>query len=161
MIPPDSISSCRAEISRNAPINRSPTSDYSDYREPVDSYRVPDFAINLLDFQRLNSISRRNRCFQRRLLQKVLAMAHQDQNKLVTELDNQNWPVIEITAHRLKGSSANVGAIAVHQVATDLEAGAQAQNKRQCEDTLTLLKEKLVELDQFIGQHYHASRGNG
>ncbi|MDJ1179293.1 Hpt domain-containing protein [Roseofilum sp. BLCC_M91] len=147
MIPPDS------DISRNTAI-RSSTSDYSD---PVDSRRVPDFAINLLDFQRLNSISRRNRRFQRRLLQKVLAMAHQDQNQLLTELDNQNWPVIEITAHRLKGSSANVGAIAVHQVATDLEANAQSQNRRQCEDSLTLLKEKLVELDEFIGQHYPQS----
>lgn len=153
MIPPDSIPSCCTDRSRNTAI-RSSTSDYND---PVDSRRVPDFAINLLDFQRLNSISRRNRRFQRRLLQKVLAMAHQDQNQLLTELDNQNWPVIEITAHRLKGSSANVGAIAVHQVATDLEANAQSQNRRQCEDSLTLLKEKLVELDRFIGQHYPQS----
>lgn len=115
------------------------------------------YTINRLDFQRLNAISRRNKGFQRRLLQKVLAIAYQDRHQLLTELEQENWTEIEIAAHRLKGSSANVGAIAVHQVATELEAGAQAQNHQQCQESLTLLKQKLGELDELIRQHYPPS----
>lgn len=124
---------------------------------PLSSKIVCYYTINRLDFQRLNSISRRNKSFQRRLLQKVLAIAYQDQHRLLIELEHENWTVIEIAAHRLKGSSANVGAIAVHQVATELETGAQVQNHKQCEDSLTLLKQKLVELDQLIEQYYPSS----
>lgn len=124
---------------------------------PLSSKIVCYYTINRLDFQRLNSISRRNKSFQRRLLQKVLAIAYQDRYQLLMELEHENWTGIEIAAHRLKGSSANVGAIAVHQVATELETGAQAQNYQKCQESLTLLKQKLEELDELIGQYYPPS----
>jgi len=157
MIHPDSIPLYRAERSINPSINSPmivPMTDSSNDPEPVSSQDVPSLSLNLLDVQRLDAISRRNRRFQRRLLQKVLAIADKDRDQLLTELKNQNWPAIEIAVHRLKGSTANVGAIAVHQVTTELEAAVEARNPEQCEDALTLLKQKLVELDDFIRQHY-------
>lgn len=106
-----------------------------------------------LNLKRLQTISSGKKEFQQKLLTLYLERAETDLVTIHQALVEQDFSSLLQQAHRLKGSSGNIGATVLTQVATQLENAAKQQNLSQCAKWVRTLEPNLKNLKQFIGQY--------
>lgn len=69
----------------------------------------------------------------------------------------QDAPTLRQEAHHLKGSSGNVGANSMYQVAAQLEAAALKQQADQFTPLYTELENAYAEASNWIAQHFQVT----
>lgn len=72
--------------------------------------------------------------------------------RLENSINDQEVDRVRISAHAIKGSAANIGAMQVREVAATIEADAKGGDISAAADLLLLLKERLKEFRQLFEQ---------
>lgn len=125
------------------------TSDSSEPEQsPISNDNPP------LDLKRLNSISKGRVEFQQRLLTVFMEKAEVDLAALKEAIAHSDFDQIQSYAHRLKGSSANVGASEVRAIAAQLETLARENTLANCRKLFASIEEKLALVRAFIQDHF-------
>lgn len=106
-----------------------------------------------LDLQRLNAVSGGKVEFQRKLLQAFTERAQADLAELHGAVVEQDFLAVEQQAHRLKGASANVGAMELSAIASQVESLARQQRGGECSQLLSAMEQQLEQVILFINQH--------
>ncbi len=106
-----------------------------------------------LNLKRLQAISGGKKEFEQKLLAVYMERTETDLVKIHQAIAERDFSTIVQQAHRLKGSSANVGATLLTQVATQLETAAKQQDLSQCAKWISTLEPNLKNLKQFIRQY--------
>lgn len=110
----------------------------------------------LLDLDRLQTISRGKVEFQKKLLAVFMENAHQDLIKLRQATSASDFQVMAMVAHRIKGSSGNVGVAILTAIAADIEQKARHQTIEGCMSLIDSLAENLSRVDSFIEQKFYS-----
>lgn len=134
----------RSEVNDEA---RSPLTPAADAAAPLEG---PEGVVNL---QRLRSVSKGRAEFERKLLTAFLTKSHEELPLLRQAIADANFDQVAQYAHRIKGSSANVGMTALAAIARDLE---DCVRDRQSDGTFELLKRieaQLEALESWIQTH--------
>lgn len=90
-----------------------------------------------------------------RLVQKFVPLARQYAEDVQRAVEQRDLAAVEQTAHRLKGTAANVSAEAVRQVAAELEALGRNQDLGGAE---VLVRQLFVEVERVIRFHGKENR---
>lgn len=114
----------------------------------------------LLDKKRLEQLARINNKLPQRLLQAFVGNSEADLATAKIALDGKDWQTLEYQAHRLKGTSANVGVLLMADLAAQLEAHArifqsQPQNVKLAtiealEKIVTAMSNNLLRVRDFV-----------
>lgn len=111
-------------------------------------------ALNLdetpLDLERLNSISRGKASFQQQLVQTFVENAQLGLEQMRLALQVNDLVTIEQQAHRIKGSSANVGVRGMPDVAAQLEQQAREKTLEGATERLEALERHLEKVKGFL-----------
>ncbi|MDB9313110.1 PAS domain S-box protein [Spirulina sp. CS-785/01] len=105
---------------------------------------------NPIDTQRLNDITQGRLEIQKQLLISFVEKSYSDLEQIKQALDQEDWETITHLAHRIKGSSSNVGAKALSQVASTLEQQVNQENPDPCYALIQDLNQQLGELANFV-----------
>ncbi|VXD12987.1 putative Histidine kinase [Planktothrix serta PCC 8927] len=108
-----------------------------------------------LNIERLQAISGGKKDFQQKLLRVYLDRTDQDFSQIRQAIADQDFVSLQQYAHRLKGSSANVGATIISQLAYQLENATQQQNISLCSQLVTNIEHNLETLKTYIEQYLH------
>ncbi|NEQ30048.1 MAG: Hpt domain-containing protein [Leptolyngbya sp. SIO4C5] len=103
-----------------------------------------------IDLEQLQQISGNDPEFEQELLQLFVEDAIAQTEILATAIAQQNGRDIEETAHHIKGSSANVGAVSISQTAAQIEQIAYQQDVAQQQSLLATLKQALSEVRHYL-----------
>jgi two-component system sensor histidine kinase/response regulator len=114
----------------------------------------------LLDKSRLEQLGRVNIKLPERLLQAFVGNAQADVAAAKIAVEAKDWPTVEYQAHRLKGTSANVGVAQMSDLAAQLEhqaRGFQSQPPasglstiERVENILASLSSHLARVQEFV-----------
>lgn len=107
-----------------------------------------------LDLQRLNSISKGRVEFQQRLLKVFMEKAEVDLAALGEAIARSDYAQIQSSAHRIKGSSANVGAGEVRAIAAQIETLARENTLANCPQLCASMEAQLDLVRAFIQDHF-------
>jgi len=108
-----------------------------------------------LNVKRLQGISGGKKEFQQKLLAVYLERTDQDFSQIQQAITDQDFTSLEQYAHRLKGSSANVGATIISQLAYQLENATQQQNLSLCTQLIKKIEQNLGTLKAYIEEYLH------
>ncbi|HLO50302.1 MAG TPA: response regulator [Kamptonema sp.] len=113
----------------------------------------PEFDL-LLDRKRLQQIGKVNTTLPQRLLVAFIDSVHIDIEAAKVALQAKNWSVVEQQAHRIKGTSSNVGVPLMSELAAQLEHQARrCQNQALPESqTIDSGEELLATLSSHLGR---------
>ena len=106
-----------------------------------------------IDWEHLHQISDGNEDFERELLQIFWKDTQQHLTTVKTALEAGNAMTISLSAHHIKGSSANVGLYEMQAIASTLEQQALNNNLTQSATLISQLVEMLETLKQFLDSH--------
>lgn len=106
-----------------------------------------------LNVERLRTISGGKKDFQQKLLAVYLDRTHQDFSQIEIAISDQDFATLRQYAHRLKGSSANVGATIISQLAYQLENATQQQNLSLCSKLIRKIEQNLETLKVYIDEY--------
>ncbi|MEG3894288.1 MULTISPECIES: response regulator [unclassified Microcoleus] len=114
----------------------------------------------LFDRSRLEQLGRVNIKLPERLLQAFVANAQADVAAAKRAVEAKDWQAVEYQAHRLKGTSANVGVALMSDLAAQLEhqargfqsepPGAELSNIERVENILVSLSSHLARVQEFV-----------
>ncbi|MEG4418819.1 response regulator [Microcoleus sp. LAD1_D5] len=114
----------------------------------------------LFDKSRLEQLGRVNIKLPERLLQAFVADAQADVAAAKIAVEAKDWQAVEYQAHRLKGTSANVGVALMSDLATQLEhqargfqseaTGVELSNIERIENILVSLSSHLARVQEFV-----------
>lgn len=104
----------------------------------------------LLNWQRLKSISRGKVALQQKLLQSFAENAQPGLDQIRLALQDNDFTIIEQQAHRIKGSSANVGVLVMPEVAAQLERQAREKTLEGALERLEALESHLAHVKAFL-----------
>jgi len=107
-----------------------------------------------LDLKRLNSISKGRVEFQQRLLNVFMEKAEVDLAALKEAIATSDFDQIQSYSHRLKGSSANVGAGEVRAIAAQIETLARENTLANCPQLFASMETQLDLVGAFIQDHF-------
>jgi len=105
------------------------------------------------DLKRLQTISRGKLEFQQKLLQLFIDNAQIDLRMIQEAIHQEDYETLVTCAHRLKGSSGNVGMQHFPSLASDLEQKARQKTLEGCEELVNKMEEKLSQAIAFIETH--------
>ena len=126
------------------------TSDTSEPEQsPIDNDNPP------LDLKRLNSISKGRVEFQQRLLRVFMEKSEVDIAALGEAIAHSDFDQIQSYAHRLKGSSANVGASEIRPIAAELEKLARENTLANSTQLFASMEAQLDLVRAFIQDHFN------
>ena len=103
-----------------------------------------------LDLERLNNISRGKVSFQQQLVQTFVENAQLGLEQMRLALQVNDLVTIEQQAHRIKGSSANVGVRGMPDVAAQLEHMAREKTLEGATEQLETLERQLEQVKDFL-----------
>lgn len=132
-----------------------PTTKPKVVAEPSEVPKTPLFSTlsideTLLDAKRLQTISRGKVALQKQLLQVFIENAQPGLDQMHEALQIKNFGIIEQQAHRLKGSSANVGVRVIPEVAAQMEQQAREKNLTGAIEGLKVLDGQLQKVKAFL-----------
>ncbi|NEO99238.1 MAG: response regulator [Symploca sp. SIO2E9] len=104
----------------------------------------------LLDWKRLDDISRGKVEFQQQLLQAFIDNAQVGLEGISQALQAQDFVKLEQQAHRIKGSSANIGVLLIPDIAARLEKQAREKNLAGATEQLKTLERLLEQVRIFL-----------
>ncbi|NER26606.1 MAG: response regulator [Symploca sp. SIO1C4] len=104
----------------------------------------------LLDWKRLDDISRGKVEFQQQLLQAFIDNAQVGLERISQALQTQDFVTLEQQAHRIKGSSANIGILLMPDIAAGLEKQARAKTLDGASEQLRNLERLLEQIRNFL-----------
>ena len=107
-----------------------------------------------LDVDRLQAISGGRVEFQQRLLTAFMEKAESDVEQIEGAIAAADLEKIHFHAHRIKGSSANVGAVRIQQISARLETLARDRVLAGCSDLLIAIAEQLEVVNNFIQEYF-------
>lgn len=107
-----------------------------------------------LDLKRLNSISKGRVEFQQRLLKVFMEKAEVDLAALGEAIAHSDLDQIQSYAHRLKGSSANVGASEVRAIAAQIETLARENTLANSRELFASMETQLDLVRAFIQDNF-------
>lgn len=107
-----------------------------------------------LDLKRLNSISKGRVEFQQRLLNVFMEKARVDLAGLKEAIAHSDFDQIQSYAHRLKGSSANVGASEVRAIAGELEKLSRENTLANSQELFVSMEAQFDLVRAFIQDHF-------
>ncbi|MBS0014884.1 MAG: response regulator [Arthrospira sp. SH-MAG29] len=110
----------------------------------------------LLDLDRLQTISRGKVEFQKKLLAVFMENARQDIVKLRQAITASDFQAMAMVAHRIKGSSGNVGVPVLTAIAADIEEKARSQSLAGSMSLIDSLAENLNRVDSLIQQKFNS-----
>jgi HPt (histidine-containing phosphotransfer) domain-containing protein len=105
------------------------------------------------DLKRLQTISRGKLEFQQKLLQLFIDNAQIDLRMIREALYQEDYETLVTCAHRLKGSSGNVGMQNFPGLASNLEQKARQKNLEGCGELVQTMEEQLTQAIAFIQTH--------
>ncbi|MEC4984015.1 MAG: PAS domain S-box protein [Oscillatoria sp. PMC 1068.18] len=108
----------------------------------------------VLDFERLRTISRGKIGFQRRLLTIFLEKSRSDLVEIRQAIAQQDFAKIQGFGHRLKGSSANVGARRLSNLATRLENFGRDRTVTGSNEVLLAIEAHLAEIAILLQEEF-------
>lgn len=108
----------------------------------------------LVNLRRLQEVSRGKLGIQKRLLEIFFQAAKEDIAVLKIAIANQEFSTIEHKAHKLKGSSANVGIPKISIVATELEKQAHQKILSEANQLVNEIEIYLQKAYQFAKIHF-------
>ncbi|MBD2104888.1 response regulator [Leptolyngbya sp. FACHB-261] len=106
-----------------------------------------------LDLDRLHQISEHDLDFERELLQTFIQDIQENLVVARQAVLASDITAVEHHAHRIKGSSANVGALTLQTLANQLEQQAQRRTLEQAPALLLDLEQSLEQVIAFVSQH--------
>lgn len=107
-----------------------------------------------VDLRRLDEVMRGNRARQRQLLEIFIQNAKTELEEIKKAIAANNYSTLAQKAHRLKGSSANVGVSYIAAIATELELSAQQQNLSLANSLLISIEIHLNKVIAFVQTHF-------
>ncbi|HEY9863907.1 MAG TPA: PAS domain S-box protein [Candidatus Obscuribacterales bacterium] len=107
-----------------------------------------------LNIERLQRISGGKKEFQQKLLKVYIDRSEQDFMEIQEAIASQNFTLLQQYAHRLKGSSGNVGATMISQLAYQLEDAVEQQNITLCSELFQNIQQNLEILKVHIEQYF-------
>ncbi|SKB13225.1 putative Histidine kinase [Planktothrix sp. PCC 11201] len=108
-----------------------------------------------LNIERIQKISGGKKEFQQKLLKVYIERSEQDFIEIQAALTAKNFTILQQYAHRFKGSSANVGATIISQLAEQLENAIQQENITLCSEQVAKIQHNLGTLKVYIEQYFH------
>ncbi|NEO25445.1 MAG: response regulator [Kamptonema sp. SIO4C4] len=109
-----------------------------------------DLAHSPLDRQRLHNITQGRPTTQAKLLTAFVEKSYGDIQKIQRALDQQDWETLTSLAHRIKGSSSNVGANTLSDLARQLEHQGEQQNADGCPRLIAQIPQQLQQIEDFL-----------
>lgn len=103
-----------------------------------------------LDLERLNRISRGKVTFQQQLVQAFVKNAQPGLEQIRVAIPVGDCLTVEQQAHRIKGSSANVGVRLMPDVAAQLEQQAREKDLEGATEQLEVLERQLEKVNAFL-----------
>lgn len=119
---------------------------------PMETFSSENYPLNI---ERLQRISGGKKEFQQKLLKVYIDRSEQDFMEIQEAIACQNFTVLYQYAHRLKGSSGNVGATMISQLAYQLEDAVEQQNITLCSELFQSIKLNLEILKVHIEQYFN------
>ncbi|NET36593.1 MAG: Hpt domain-containing protein [Cyanothece sp. SIO1E1] len=102
------------------------------------------------DWNHLHELSDGDEEFELELLRMFVEDAQAHADSIKTALVAQDADSTEKAAHHIKGASANVGAIAIHQVVDQMEQQARQQQLQDMQAPLAQLEALLGQVQAYI-----------
>jgi len=102
---------------------------------------IPRGELPLIDFTVLREIERSDPGMAPAIVKVFLAKLTQDVATITTSLRTLDFGVLNRTAHKIKGSSGSIGALALQAAASDLEAAALAADIERCPHLVIVLEQ--------------------
>jgi PAS domain S-box-containing protein len=104
----------------------------------------------LFDPKRLQEISRGQIALQKQLVQAFVKHAQPGLEQMYHALQMEDFQMLEQQAHRLKGTSANIGVRLIPQIAAQLEQQAREKTLVKANERLDSLKQQLGKVQAFL-----------
>ncbi|HIK27614.1 MAG: response regulator [Oscillatoriaceae bacterium SKW80] len=108
-----------------------------------------------VDIKRLREITRGKIEVQQRLLETFLEAATEDLKVLKDAIASGDYSTIEQKAHRLKGSSANLGMPTISAIAATIEQQAGDKNLSQTAELFVDLERNFSQVQAFIKSYFY------
>lgn len=115
--------------------------------------QTEDQSLIPFDLKRLQTISRGKLEFQQKLLQLFIDNAKIDLKMIREALLIEDYETLVTCAHRLKGSSGNVGMRNFPALASNLEQKARQKTLEGCQELVNTMEAQLTEAIAFIQTH--------
>lgn len=133
----------------------------SDRSEPLEEARSPELPeaappeepTGVINLQRLRSVSKGRAEFERKLLTAFLAKSLEELPLLRQAIAEANFEQVAQYAHRIKGSSANVGMTELAAIARDLEICVRDRQSAGTAELLARIESQLAALESWIQTH--------
>ncbi|MCT7961669.1 ATP-binding protein [Laspinema sp. D1] len=106
-----------------------------------------------INLDRLEEVSRGKRALQRRLLEAFATTATADTQAIADAIQANDCVKVDRVSHRLKGSSANVGAQAMSALAEQIGTLARENRLSEANSPLSRLQAQLQSVREFINTH--------
>lgn len=106
-----------------------------------------------INLDRLAEVSRGKRALQRRLLEAFAKTAAADTEAIASAIQSHDCVKVDRISHRLKGSSANVGAQGMSALAEHLGLLARENRLSEADSPLSSLQAQLQSVREFIDTH--------
>ncbi|MGL5194444.1 MAG: ATP-binding protein [Chroococcales cyanobacterium] len=106
-----------------------------------------------INLNRLEEVSRGKRTLQRRLLEAFAKTAAADTEAIASAIQANDCVTVDRVSHRLKGSSANVGAQGMSALAEQIGTLARENRLSEADSPLSRLQAQLQSVREFIDTH--------
>ncbi len=114
-----------------------------------------NFPINFpINLEYLNQISEGDQEFELELLNLFIEDAESHLGAAITAIINQDYKALEREAHHLKGSSGNVGAQNMRELAYALEQESLKHSSEELNEKIIKLKSYLLEIKAFVASRF-------
>jgi signal transduction histidine kinase/CHASE2 domain-containing sensor protein/response regulator RpfG family c-di-GMP phosphodiesterase/HPt (histidine-containing phosphotransfer) domain-containing protein len=107
----------------------------------------PDAHSSSIDFDRLHQVSKGDATFEQTLLKIFTSHTTSQLQTLRVALGDRDFALLDLRLREIKGASANVGAIGIEQLVTEIERAID----RQSFDAIPSLIDRMEELNRDIG----------
>jgi len=104
----------------------------------------------LFDTKRLEVISRGQIILQKQLIQAFIKHAQPGLEQMYHAIEREDFQMLEQQAHRLKGTSANIGVRLIPQIAAQLEQQAREKTLVKANERLDSLKRQFEKVQAFL-----------
>jgi len=108
---------------------------------------------NHVNIDRIQETSGGDTDFERELIEMYLEDAGEHLENIVTRVRNKEYQAIRQSAHTLKGSSANIGALSLEKVAYEIEQAAVNGDQKMLVQLTTVLKGNYAETEKSYRQY--------
>jgi len=102
---------------------------------------IPRGELPVIDFSALREIERSDPGMAPAIVKVFLAKLTQDVAIITTSLRTLDFTVLNRAAHKIKGSSGSIGALALQAAASDLEAAALVTDVERCQQLALILEQ--------------------